>query len=480
MASYVLDDQHLVNEENLSFRKRQGEFVQFLSNAYFLNPSKAQDTENESEHSGALSSIAYPKITFSDDVASIAGRIAEEAVLLDQKHVQDTQPFALLEKPLLIPAMIGALLQRYLFEDYGLFVSSLTFESWASKALKMKIRLSRVWINADFRVQQLLQKASAKRLVSERNACETGVHAIKLQFRSGGPLQKLWNETAKLMGIKLKEKPFDQQKLDESFAASAQRAKDLRRAIDKLLKSKMCLRGGVASALYAAAEPELCACIVYYALSQELSALFKSTTQSKEDLAVSSQLMQYFFVGSLNVMTFNRYDTSSIESVIGTLDAVDFVASGEALAAPRKMQDVKLQEHTCYLDRVNLCSCDYVDGVLLSSSNKLHAASLPRTVPLFAQLDTTSLIYKSMFSFAGTKKDTSNFYLLHERENGCATDLNVENCEDWDNFSEPVEIALDVDDSLCSTFILSDDERKAKTLIYEKMYRLKRQKVEHN
>ncbi|KPI89125.1 hypothetical protein ABL78_1769 [Leptomonas seymouri] len=476
MEAFPPQEQFLQERRTSSLWKKQEEFVRFLVNAYYVEPSKIMEKEKRSTRSGAFSDLLCRDFSFGDDIAQIIGRIAEEVALLGQKHVQDKPPFSILEKPLLVPAMIGSLLQFFFIEMYGVFISSTTFDSWASRALGFEIRLSRVWLEAEYRVYRALLNSNAKRLVTQRSARETGVHAIHLQSQNGGSLHLLWNITYRLLCTKFSVEHLRLVDVDKLFLQAIENSITLRKNLEEELKSPSSSISSVVSTFYAVAEPELCSCIAYHSCFRAFESIFKKETNTRDKKMFSADIMQAFFHECLNAFTFNRYDDKKLTSVFETLDAVALLADGKHIVTRQNLAAAGAPTLPTYLQRAQLLSCDLISREIASSTKGIILKSSIIESTKFTEMDTTAIDINAVYSFGSvelleheSKTERDGKALIHNSV--------LNGCDDQENYSKFTTLLIEGEGDDCAKYILSEKERTAKKQIYQKMYSHKRQRT---
>lgn len=400
MNAFSFENGFVEQEQGGSVGKKQAEFVRFLVNAYYIKPNILVDEAKRLAHPDASSRIAFRDFTFNDETALAVGRIAEAAKLLDDKHVQEKPPFSVVEKPLLIPAMIGALVKSFFFEEYGVFISSTTFEVLASRSCGFAMHLSRVWLDAEYRVQQALLRSTVSRFASTRTACETGLYTIKLQSRKTAPLHSLWGETYRLLCNKLHANSLEHEAAETLFSQAIKSALDLRKKVDACLRESSSLALPAINVLYSVAEPELCACVAYHACYCKLEKTFKKVINSGEKKRISAAMMQVFFHGCLNSFTFNRYDSEKAQQLFETLDAVAALAVNKRAAPQQNLMDFIPEVQPTYLQRTQPICCDSISGevVPLLTSTKLRTSVYG--VFRLMELDTSTIKMGAMYPFA--------------------------------------------------------------------------------
>jgi hypothetical protein len=473
MEAFPSDNYYLKEECGGSVWRKQGDFVAFLVDTYYVEPSRIIEEERLSGLSGVFSCLPYRRFSFGNDVAKIIGRIAEEALLLNQKHVQDKPPFSILEKPLAVPAMIGSLLQHYFFEEHGIFVSSITFDSWASRALGFEIRLTRAWLSAEFHVQQALLNTSAKRLVTARGALDAGTHAIALLSRKGAPLHSLWIDACSLLSTKCNTRRCRPETKEAYFEEAMKEALALREIVDKALKCANPLDYAACHILYSTAEPELCACVTYYACFRRFELLFGDTVTSRDEKAASASLMKDFFHGCINCFTFNRYNHKKATSLFGTLDAVGVLAEKRHLTSQQSLKLVSTPSPPTYLQRTQPLSCDHISGSIISSFLQKVCQPVSHHSVTFSEMDTSAMNVRTMYSFVLGEHNNCNGNDDHEttaQENGFMSLRNA----DWVDYSLFTDVKLKTSDADCGRYVLNETERNAKTLVYAKLHGHKR------
>ncbi|KPA85467.1 hypothetical protein ABB37_01760 [Leptomonas pyrrhocoris] len=476
MDVFPQQEEFLQEGRTVPLWKKQGEFVRFLVNTYYVEPNKLIEEEKGVSHRNELSGLPFHDFPFGDDVAKVLGRIAEEAVILDQKHVQEKLPFCILEKPLAVPAMIGVLLQCFFFEEYGVFISSTTFDIWASKALGFEIHLSRVWLDAECHVHRALLCSSAKRLVNQRSARETGIHAMNLQSRSGGPLHRMWNYTYGLLCAELSVTPLQREDSDELFLQAMKGSIILRQNLEAALRSQNFDKASPTGILYSTAEPELCACATYHVCFRTFESVFNKQTNTREKRLCSANVMQYFFHGCLNAFTFNRYDQKKIPSSFETLDSVAVLADGKRMTTRRNLKATGMSALPTYLQRVQLLSYDHISGEVVSSTNCNTFKPSINDSNKFSEMDSTAIDVNAMYSFCsnehteeGKKPDSDDTALKQSSPQEARSDR--------ENYSRFTTFFLERTDDDCAKYILSEEERNAKKLIYSQLYGHKRRRV---
>ncbi|KAG5500403.1 hypothetical protein JKF63_03495 [Porcisia hertigi] len=471
-----LDTPHLV----ISAYHNQADFAAFLITEYFIKPSKQIEDVREDDTHGLLPLVSLDALLPNCDIEKVAGRICDETHLINERHVQRRKPYHILEKPLIIPAILAALLHRILFEKAGIIISSTTFDLWASKALGFPARTSRLWMNACAHVEEALKTSSVKELLSKHNAYESGVHAIKRQASSKGLLFPLWSNACSTLCASLGVPLLSTETYRMHFDQAIECAISFRKEIASKTSSSLREKGASGFNLHAAGEPELCSCVVFHSFFRKLEILFCGVINSKVKINVSAQVSCAVFVGCLNAFTYYRYSASKAETVYKLLDTVAQVTDGRCLAYRFDLKSVGVPDLPGYLQRAAVLSSDEVfSGILQRGVRKVPRISSACTLPRFADMNCSAINMAETYSFCSltAARPQSNELC------GCSESVwldghpDSEEEEEEQSFLETTTIILDaVGDEKCSQYLLSPEEAAAKRQVHEKLYGGKRER----
>ncbi|CAG9577173.1 conserved hypothetical protein [Leishmania major strain Friedlin] len=450
---------------------RQADFAAFLVNEYFIKPSKQLEEARQDDTNGLLPLVSLDCLLQSGDIDKIVGHICEVTHLIDERHVQQRKPFRILEKPLLIPAMLAALLHRILFEKVGVFISSTTFDLWASTALGFPARTSRLWLDACAKVEEALENSSVKQLLCKRSASDTGIHAIKKQADSKGALFSLWCSACSMLCASLATPLLSIEACQEHFSQAVERSISFRKDIESKGSSTLYGKSAPGFNLHAAGEPELCSCLVFHSFFRQLEMLFHRAIDSKVKMNVSAHISFAVFVGCLNVFTYYRYSASKAESMYRLLDTVAQVADGKSLTHQFDLKSVEVRHLSRYVQRASVLSSDDVFSEISHRRARKESWASPASVlPRFAEMNYSTICMTRIYPFsmvAATGPELDDM-------GGCSdsTDVGVHpECEDDENFVEMTTIFLDESgDERCTQYILSAEEAAVKRQVQEKLY----------
>lgn len=450
---------------------KQADFAAFLVNEYFTKPSKQLEEARKDDTNGLLPLVSLDCLLQIGDIDKIVGHICEETHLIDERHVQQRKPFRILEKPLLIPAMLAALLHRILFEKAGVFISSTTFDLWASTALGFPARTSRLWLDACAKVEEALETSSVKELLSKRSASDTGIHAIKKQAGSKGALFSLWCNACSLLCASLASPLLPMETFQEHFSQAVERSISFRKDIESKTSSALYGKGAPGFNLHAAGEPELCSCLVFHSFFRQLEMLFHRTIDSKAKMNVSAHISFAVFVGCLNAFTYYRYSANRAESMYRLLDTVAKVADGKSLTYRFDLKGVGVRHLSRYVQRASVLSSDEVfSGISHRRARKELWASPAPILPCFAEMNYSTISMTGIYPFSMVAAADPEL----DDMGGCSdsTDVGVHpECDDYENFVEMTTIFLDESgDHRCTQYILSAEEAAVKRQIQEKLY----------
>ncbi|CAC9502383.1 conserved hypothetical protein [Leishmania infantum JPCM5] len=463
---------HLNIEEPaiLAYHK-QADFAAFLVNEYFIKPSKQLEEARQDDTNGLLPLVSLDCLLPSGDIDKIVGHICEETHLIEERHIQQRKPFRILEKPLLIPAMLAALLHRILFEKAGVFISSTTFDLWASTALGFPARTSRLWLDACAKVEEALEESSVKQLLRKRSASDTGIHAIKRQADSKGALFSLWCSACSMLCASLTSPLLSMETCQEHFTQAVGRSISFRKDIESKTSSVMYGRGAPGFNIHAAGEPELCSCLVFHSFFRQLETLFHRAIDSKVKMNVSAHISFAVFVGCLNAFTYYRYSANKAGSMCRLLDTVAHVADGKSLTHQFDLKSVEVRQLSRYVQRASVLSSDEVfSGISHRRARKESWASSASILPRFSEMNYSTIRMTEIYPFSmvaamGPELDDMG---------GCSvsTDVRVHpEDEDDENFVEMTTIYLDESgDERCTQYILSAEEAASKRQVQEKLY----------
>ncbi|CAJ1028590.1 hypothetical protein, conserved [Leishmania lindenbergi] len=450
---------------------KQADFAAFLVNEYFTKPSKQIEKARYDDTNGLLPLMSFDCLLPSGDIERIVGHICEETHLIDERHVQHRKPFHILEKPLLIPAILAALLHRILFEEVGVTISSRTFDLWASTALGFPARTSRLWLDASAQVEEALESSSVKQLLSKRSACDTGIHAIKKQASPKGVLFSLWRNACSMLCASLVRPLFSTETCQEHFSQAINRSIGFRRELASKMSSALHGKGAACFSLYAAGEPELCSCVVFHSFFRQLEALFHGVIDSKLKMNISAHISCAVFVGCLNTFSYYRYSASKAESMYKLLDIVAEVTDGKSVAYRFDLKSIEVPQMSRYVQRATVLSSDEVfSGILYRRARKETSASSACTLPRFTEMNYNAISITDIYPFCmetGTGAESDEMGECSDH-----TDLEVHpEPEDEGNFVEMTTIFLDAaGDDRCLQYILSAEEVAVKKQLQERLY----------
>lgn len=477
--NYLVATEAFADDERLSppTTKRQGKFVSFLVNAYYIEPSRRiKEERGNTSDNNSFSHLTFRDSFFSADVAEVVGRVAEEALLLDQIHVQEKPPFRLIERPLLVPAMLGSLLRRLLLCESGIFVSTTTLDNWLSLALGTRICLARHWLDADYRIQRALRTSRAGRLVEERGACETDVRAIRLQTKRGGVLYSLWDDTYQVLCAQLGDNPPSPQVAQSLISNAAEASVVLCRKVDAVLGRREPPVNDSSFTLYAAAECEICSCVTFHCFFREIETEFRQLVNSRGKRETCAAVMRNCFVGSLNAFTMNRYDVKKAAAVFSALDAIAWIADGKCLAKSHDLRTVGVHVQPGYVERAVILGCDPVYGIIKETAERAASKSLLIEKAHFSGMDTSAISLSAMYSYSRPQLAASG-ERVHTDDAAPPNSTAGQAGDDWTGYYNFVELTLDDAESDLATYILSAEQQAVKRRIVVDLSLHKRQRA---
>ncbi|GET89996.1 hypothetical protein, conserved [Leishmania tarentolae] len=462
-------DWHIEEPVTLPFHM-QADFAAFLVTEYFMKPCK-QLNMRQDDTNGLLPLVSLDGLLPSGDIDKIVGRICEQTHLIDDKHVQQRKPFRILEKPLIIPAMLAVLLHRIVFEEAGVFISSLTFDLWASTALGFPARTSRLWLDACAKVEEALEKSSVKQLLSKRSASDTGTHAIEKQADSKGVLFSLWCNACAGLCSSLATPSLSLETCQEHFGHAIEHSISLRKEIESKTTNALHAEGASRFNIHAAGESELCSCLVFHSFFRQLEMLFLRAIDSKAKMNVSAHILCAVFVGCLNSFSYYRYSAQKAESVYRLLDTVAQVADGKNLTHQFNLKSVEGRHLPKYLQRAYVLSSDEIFSMIshCRARNESWAPTAPAS-PCFAEMNFSTISMSDIYPFSVVTAAGSEVEDMGECSSSTNGGMDPE-CEEDENFAEMTTILLgEGGDERCTQYILSAEEAAAKRQVQQKLY----------
>ncbi|KAK7200996.1 hypothetical protein NESM_000159000 [Novymonas esmeraldas] len=450
---------------------KQADFAAFLVTEYFTKPSKQLEQTRHDDTNGLLPLVSFDSLLPGGDIEQAVGLLCDETHLIDDRHVQVRRPFRVLEKPLLVPAVLAALLHRVLLEKAGVFLSSTTFDLWASTALGFPARVSRLWLDACARVDDAMQRSSLNRFPYRQSAAHTGIHAIKTQASPRGVLFRLWSNACSALSSALGSAFVSAEWCHEHFSQAIERAIRFRREIAS--SKGTAHRDGRAWGvnLHAAGEPELCSCVVFHAFFRQLGMLFQDAVTSKGMLDSSAQLTSALFVGCLNAFTYYRYSSAKAECLYKLLDTVADVTDGKRLACQFDLKSVTAPQASSYLDRATVLSCDEVFGEILHRRpRKEPRMVVTGALPPFAEMNSSAISIDNIFPFSGVAAPDGQAEGAGGDGDTGFTEVLSDSEEDA-NYAELTTVILDTSgDDVCAPYLLSSEEAAVKRQVQERLY----------
>ncbi|KAG5474311.1 hypothetical protein LSCM1_03091 [Leishmania martiniquensis] len=469
------DDLHIEDRVVPEYHK-QADFAAFLVNEYFTKPSKHLVEARYDDTNGLLPLVLFDSLLPGGDIERTVGHICEETRLIDERHVQQRKPFHILEKPLLIPALLAALLHRILFEKAGVIISSTTFDLWASTALGFPARISRLWLDACSKVEEALGKSSVRQLLSKRSACDTGIHAIKMQADSKGVLLSVWCNVCSILCTSLAGHSLAIDTYQEHYDRAIECAVSFRQEIASKTSSDLHGTKAAGFNLHAAGEPELCSCLVFHSFFRQLETIFHDAVNSKVKMNESANVMCCAFLACLNAFTYYRYTASKAESIYKLLDTVAEVTDGRCLDYRFDLKGVEVPQLPRYVQRASVLSSDEIFNRISYRAQKERCPSLGCMLPPFFEMNYSAISMRDIFPFCSVASESPVKDKMGEWCAFTPPDLHLES-EDDDSFVEMTTIFLDASgDEKCLPYILSAEEATVKREVQERLFGGKRRR----
>ncbi|KAG5498229.1 hypothetical protein JIQ42_03033 [Leishmania sp. Namibia] len=468
-------DLHMEDHTTPPYHK-QADFAAFLVNEYFTKPSKQMVKARNEDTNGLLPLVFFDSLLPGGDIERTVGHICEETRLIDERHVQHRKPFYVLEKPLIIPALLAALLHRILFEKAGITISSTTFDLWASTALGFPARISRLWLDACSQVEEALEKCSVRQLLSKRSASDTGIHAIKTQADPKGVLLSVWCNACLMLCTLLASPPFPMQTCHEHFGQVIERAVNFRKEIASKTSSALFGEKAIGVNLHAAGEPEMCSCLVFHSFFRQLETIFHHAIDSKAKMNASAQILCSVFLACLNAFTYYRYIPSKAESMYKLLDTVAQVTDGRSLAYRFDLKSVEVPQLSRYVQRAAVLSSDEVFGGISYREREETWSSPGGTLPSFSEMNYSAISIGDIYPFFRATPASPDEDKIDEWSDSTVLQVHPESEVD-ESFVETTTIFLDSsEDAKCLPYILSAEEAAAKRQVHERLYGGKRRR----
>lgn len=453
----------------------QAEFAAFLIAEFFSKPSKVILAAAPDDTDGLLPRISFECLLPRGDLEQAAAFLCDETRLLEERCVQRRRPFHLPEKPLLIPAVLAALLHRILCEKAGIFVSSTTFDAWASAALGFPARTSRLWLDACDRVDVALARSSAKDLVPHRSTAATGAHAIQMQAADDGLLMTLWTNACAKLCASLEAAVIAPQEVRAAFVRTIERALATRRRIASMDQAALESVQGNRVNLHATGEPELCSCVVFQSFFCELERFFRPAVQDAAAMDASAQVTFALFVGCLNVFTYHRYSVDKVVALYDALDAVATLVRGKRPGLHFNLRAGDEGSPTRRALTATLLSCDDVFGaVQYRHARKEGSARAMALETPFAELNSSYIQWCSIYPLSA--RGPSGVTLGNGSGNGeASTSRHVISVDDEESYIVLTLIHLGPeDDGLCAAYLLSPEEAASKRKVLNHLHGKKR------
>lgn len=395
------------------------------------------------------------------------------------------------DERLAVLVRLSVLVQYYVFTIQGIFISAVTLEKWVSSVFGSTVGFSRLWIGTEWSLRQLAAAERESILVVNYTAPLACMYAMKAQVGEGllrtaaplyvTPFYKLWARCANALANVFVQQKNTLQNICGLYIEAFEDSKRARNIIlDRLIAPRV-EDQRVLTLLYAAPEPELCACIVFVCLFRQLGSYFKSSVLNRECLEQSASVVRDFFYCTVNYFTMSQFCDCSGDRILPLLDAVTSVLSGDVNFSSLEKSCEKQTSRKYYADRAEILTLDSVS----SGVQSLTGSSSNRKISEFPRLPSIShcnfyCVEKWYFYFQSLFQEDSKGCSVHDRselwENGVRDEGNEFNCdaEDCSSYDSQNSVwstyKLFEDSFNISEYFLSDSEREKKKILMQKLH----------